>query len=240
MSDLMNMGGAVIDGHPNRSVTLITPVIDDLNLGEGLPTTTPEPSLGVPPVDGYVLSKDTDGTVHWIPMAVSSGGGTGELSDIIAYPIISTTLIPGTNTIVTTITDKPYSIEVCDSNGVVLSGSLLVQASMVAGSCVIYIDSSETLAVEIKILITRPVGDIITEGIKAYPTISHTIPVSDAYRILTTLTSKPYIIEVYDENGIIISPPSIYIQIVLVGSVYALDISTSVELPNVEIKILYK
>jgi hypothetical protein len=239
MADLMNMGGAVIDGHPNRSVVLITPVIDDLNLGERGPATTSEPSLGVPPVDGYVLSKDTDGTVHWIPMVATPSGG-GDASDVIAYPVISTTLVPGTNTIVTTLTDKPYSVEVCDSNGIVLSGSFLVQAVMVTGNCVIYIDSSDTLDVDIKILIPRPSGDTTTEGIKAYPTISHTIPVSDAYRILTTLTSKPYIIEVYDENGLIISPPSIYIQVVLVGSVYALDISTGVELPNVEIKILYQ
>lgn len=110
MADLMNTGGVVIDGHPNRSVPLTPPVIDDLDLGGGTPVTTCEPSLGNPPVDDYVLSSKQDGTREWVAPAV---GGTGSSS---VYEQTED-LVVGITRFTTSLTTEPATITLFDSSG---------------------------------------------------------------------------------------------------------------------------
>lgn len=109
MADLMNIGGVVIDGHPNRSGALVTPVIDDLDLGSGLPVVTPEPSLGNPPVDDYVLSSKMDGTREWVAPVV--GGATN-----IPYEQIKD-LVAGVTRFTTNLTTEPSTITLFEPDG---------------------------------------------------------------------------------------------------------------------------
>lgn len=141
----MNIGGVVIDGHPNRSVPLPVPSIDDMDLGNGLPVTTCEPSLGNPPVDDYILSSKEDGTRQWIaPVA----GGSGSVN-----PYEQTKdLVIGTTRFTTPLTSDPIVIELFDSDGKKME-NMGPQKLFVGGVYVVDVDSAEVVPnVTLKIL----------------------------------------------------------------------------------------
>jgi hypothetical protein len=110
MADLMNTGGVVIDGHPNRSAPLTPPAIDDLDLGSPVPMVTCEPSLGNPPVDDYVLSSKQDGTRQWVAPVT---GGTGAVNP---YEQIKD-LVAGTTRFTTPLTTQPSTITLFEPDG---------------------------------------------------------------------------------------------------------------------------
>ncbi len=132
----MNMGGVVIDGHPNRSNPLVTPTLDDLDLGAGTPMVTPEPALGNPPIDDYVLSSKTDGTRQWVAPVVGGSANPPyeQVMDLVAGP----------NTFTTTLTTKPATVSLYDSAGVVMQ-NMYIQVAFVGGVYVVYVDSAEAV-----------------------------------------------------------------------------------------------
>jgi hypothetical protein len=134
MADLMNIGGIVIDGHPNRSAPLPVPTLNDLDLGSGTPIVTSEPSLGNPPVDGYILSSDMDGNRIWIPPIVGGSANT-PYEQVMDFAV-------GYNTFITTLTTKPATITLFDSAGNLMQ-NMDVQVAFVGGVYTIIVYSSE-------------------------------------------------------------------------------------------------
>lgn len=106
----MNIGGVVIDGHPNRDVPLPTPAIDDMDLGSGLPYVTPEPSLGNPPVDDYVLSSKEDGTRVWVPPVVGGSGAVNPYEQV-------KDLDAGVTRFTTSLTTQPSTVTLLEPDG---------------------------------------------------------------------------------------------------------------------------
>jgi hypothetical protein len=70
------------------------------------------------------------------------------------YPVQTINLVAGVDyTLTTTITTKPYSVEIYDSSGDIISSGITVNASLVGGVCVVTINSSESLnGIEVNIL----------------------------------------------------------------------------------------
>ena len=145
MADLMNLGGLVIDGHPNRSGPLPIPAIDDMDLGNGLPVTTCEPSLGNPPIDDYVISSKEDGTRKWVPQTDGGGGGGND-----PYRQIKDIAV-GITRFTTTLTTKPATVTLYDSNNVMMQ-NMFTQILFVGGVYVVDVSSAEiVLGVELVI-----------------------------------------------------------------------------------------
>jgi len=136
VADLMNIGGVVIDGHPNRSNPLVTPVLDDLDLGSSTPMVTSEPSLGNPPVDDYILSSKTDGTRQWVAPA-TGGDANPPYEQVMDF-------VEGYNTFVTTLTTKPATVNLFDSANRVMQ-NMDIQVVFVNGVYTIVVYSSEVV-----------------------------------------------------------------------------------------------
>lgn len=131
----MNIGGIVIDGHPNRSAPLPVPILNDMDLGGGTPITTSEPALGNPPVDDYILSSKTDGTRIWIPPVISGGGGNAPYEQVMDLAV-------GYNDFITTLTTKPATVTLYDSADRIMQ-NMDIQVEFVSSTYVVHVYSSE-------------------------------------------------------------------------------------------------
>lgn len=228
----MNIGGVVIDGHPNRDVPLPTPAIDDMDLGSGLPYVTPEPSLGNPPVDGYILSSKQSGERSWISPSVGGGG-----SSIYGYEKTKD-LVIGTTRFTTPLMLAPVAVTLFDSTGKIME-NMGPQVIFTGGVYVVDVDSAEVVPnVTLKIIAIGVITDIIIDDMKYLQIVNLAAGTDTSF--MTTLTDEPYTIEFFDStNKMITSDLGDPVYDVVAGFYQITVYNGGGLLSNVKCKIIY-